>query len=176
MRVRFDRGRIQRGAVGLGIGLLGLVLASSAGAGDASSYGAGFDPRAMGGPQYLYGDDERVRITVNVWGEVSRPGSYLVPDDTDLITLLSLAGGPTDRADLRDVRIVRFHPADAGSQVIDLEEAMELPDPAAPALLPGDTIRIPRRASANWGGVLRSFYQVALAASTVILIVDRVNE
>lgn len=128
------------------------------------------------GPQYVYGDDERVKISVNVWGEVERPGSYLVPDDTDLITLLSLAGGPTSTADLRTVELSRFHAQPPGNRTLNLEKVLARPEVPPPGLLPGDTVQVPRRRAPTWGGVLRSFYELALVASTIVLVVDRVKE
>ena len=37
---------------------------------------------------------------VNVWGEIKNPGRILVGGDSDLIMLISLAGGPKSGADL----------------------------------------------------------------------------
>jgi hypothetical protein len=39
--------------------------------------------------QYQIGPDERLLITVHIWGEVRKPGEYLVPDDTDILELIS---------------------------------------------------------------------------------------
>jgi protein involved in polysaccharide export with SLBB domain len=128
------------------------------------------------GPQYVYGDDERVKISVNVWGEVERPGSYLVPDDTDLITLLSLAGGPTSTANLRSVELARFHAQPPGNRTLNLEKVLARPEVPPPGLLPGDIVQVPRRRAPTWGGVLRGFYELALVASTIVLVVDRVKE
>ena len=40
-------------------------------------------------------------IKVHIWGQVHRPGRYLVPDGTDLVGLISFAGGPTSGAKLQ---------------------------------------------------------------------------
>jgi hypothetical protein len=50
---------------------------------------------------------EKLKMNVYILGRVSKPGLYLVPDDTDFITLLALAGGPTEDAKLTKIRIVR---------------------------------------------------------------------
>ena len=57
--------------------------------------------------QYQIGPDERLLITVHIWGEVIKPGEYLVPDDTDLLELISKAGGPTEYSDLKNIKITR---------------------------------------------------------------------
>ena len=46
--------------------------------------------------QYQIGPDEKLLIRVHIFGEVQKPGEYLVPDDTDLLELISKAGGPTE--------------------------------------------------------------------------------
>ena len=46
------------------------------------------------GAQYFLGTDDQLLIKVNVWGFVAKPGQYLVPSGTDLISLISFAGGP----------------------------------------------------------------------------------
>ncbi len=46
-------------------------------------------------------------ISINIWGEVGRPGVYEVPDKTDLISALSLTGGPTASSKIDEIKIVR---------------------------------------------------------------------
>ena len=69
------------------------------------------------GNQYYLGQANELLIRVNVWGKVLRPGQYFVPASTDLITLVSAAGGPETRSRLTDVRIVRTN-GDGESEVI----------------------------------------------------------
>lgn len=45
-------------------------------------------------------------ISVQVFGAVKNPGVYYIPDDTDLVKLLTLTGGTKDNSDLDEV-IVR---------------------------------------------------------------------
>ncbi len=59
------------------------------------------------GAQYFLGTDDQLSIKVNIWGFVAKPGQYLVPSDTDLISLISFAGGPRDGAKLNCVKIIR---------------------------------------------------------------------
>src|SRR3990172_4003904 len=64
--------------------------------------------------QYHLGDKDQILMNVNVWGYIRRPGQYVVPRHTDLISLLSFAGGPIDGANLGKVRIIRAGEALAG--------------------------------------------------------------
>jgi len=50
---------------------------------------------------------EKLKMNVYILGRVNKPGLYLVPDDTDFLTLLALAGGPNEDAKLTKIRIVR---------------------------------------------------------------------
>ena len=54
---------------------------------------------------YITGEDGIIRMYVNVIGHVNKPGSYLVYDGIDLVTLLSLAGGPARGANLKKITI-----------------------------------------------------------------------
>ena len=50
-----------------------------------------------------------IKMSVNIWGEVNQPGQYLIPYSItmDLIKLLSLAGGPREGANLKNIKIIR---------------------------------------------------------------------
>jgi len=50
---------------------------------------------------------EKLKMNIYILGQVSKPGLYLVPDDTDFLTLLALAGGPKEDAKLTKIRIIR---------------------------------------------------------------------
>ena len=47
-------------------------------------------------------------MPVNLWGFVKNPGRYEVPISTDLVQLLSYAGGPLPDADLGSVKVTRI--------------------------------------------------------------------
>ncbi|MAE69290.1 MAG: hypothetical protein CME06_02350 [Gemmatimonadetes bacterium] len=117
------------------------------------------------------GHESRLQITVHVWGEVHKPGLYVVPDNTDLVTLLSYAGGPTKNARVSSVKLVRT--ADHADQVdeIDVKDYIAHGNPNATLMLrPGDTVVVP---GSVWYAVGRFFgfmTQVAIVASTANLI------
>jgi polysaccharide export outer membrane protein len=88
-------------------------------------------------------DTGKLKINTYVWGQIQKPGLYLVPDDTDLLTLLSLAGGPTEDAKLSKVRIIR--PTAEGEKIlwINLKKYLETGDEKMiPIMQPGDTVII----------------------------------
>jgi hypothetical protein len=61
------------------------------------------------GAQYYLGQEDELLMRVNIWGFVHKPGQYMVPKDTDLISLISFAGGPLDQAKMNNVKIIRAH-------------------------------------------------------------------
>ncbi len=84
---------------------------------------------------------EQLKIYTYVWGQVRKPGLYIVPDDIDLLALISLAGGPTENAKLTKVKIIR--PTADGEKIIivNIKEYMESGDEKIiPIMKPGDTI------------------------------------
>lgn len=89
------------------------------------------------------GDEEQLRIYTQIWGQVQKPGFYLVPDDTDLLTLLSLAGGPTENAKLSKIRIVRPSQENEQGEVIwlNLKNYLDTGNyDIIPVLRAGDTV------------------------------------
>ncbi|MDZ7362316.1 MAG: SLBB domain-containing protein [candidate division KSB1 bacterium] len=59
------------------------------------------------GAQYILGAQDELLIRVNIWGFVRKPGQYMVPKNTDLISLISFAGGPLEQAKIKKVKIIR---------------------------------------------------------------------
>lgn len=89
---------------------------------------------AIGGPQ---------PITVTVEGEVRHPGSYSLPHDATLATLIVAAGGTTDNADLAGATLTR---ESAKPVAAPLSHPRLLKgSPADLSLADGDTLRIPAR-------------------------------
>jgi polysaccharide biosynthesis/export protein len=91
--------------------------------------------------QYFLGSQDQVLMAVNIWGFVNKPGQYMVPYETDLISLLSYAGGPREEAKIHKIRLVRSK-ADK-PQVIEIDVKKFLSSGKAsdiPVLRPGDTV------------------------------------
>ena len=104
------------------------------------------------GAQYQIGDDDELLIKVNIWGLVRMPGQYLVPNNTDLISLISYAGGPTESAQTKKVKLVRTtlvtpdgknRETDKKIYQFNIKRFLETGDSELnPQLMPNDTILI----------------------------------
>ena len=98
-------------------------------------------------------------ITVSVIGEVAKPGAYQISAESNLLDVLTLAGGQTSGADLERTMVVRGVGAMHASPVqgkqrfrIDLEEVMTEGNlDLLPPMFPGDTVFIPKvKEKRNW--------------------------
>ena len=84
-----------------------------------------------------------VLIKVNLWGAVHKPGIHRIPSKTDLLTLMSYAGGPTDRAILDEVTIKRRTSQAQKLIKVDLEELVQGASHHNVELAPDDVIIVP---------------------------------
>ena len=57
--------------------------------------------------RYLMSEGDNLQILVHVWGEVNAPGQYRVADGTNILELISLAGGPNEFSNLSNVLLTR---------------------------------------------------------------------
>ncbi len=76
------------------------------------------------GSIYYFGDNDELLMRVNVWGFVQKPGQYMVPKDTDLISLISFAGGPREQAKLSKIKLIRRE-NDSGSEHVQKGESKQ---------------------------------------------------
>ncbi len=105
-------------------------------------------------------------MQVNLWGFVKNPGRYEVPSSTDLIQLLSYAGGPVQYAKLDKVQLMRLEGSDSLARrtliLIDLEK-LDRVEPTLLALRPGDTVFIDHT---SWL-TLRDIFSVVTTAAVI---------
>lgn len=100
------------------------------------------------GGYYDYSDPYAVNIKVSVWGFVKYPGKYIIPYYSNAFDLLSYAGGPTDDANLEDIRIFRVN-EDSSQTFINLNYNDFLwnkeltSDKQAPTILASDILLVP---------------------------------
>jgi len=82
------------------------------------------------GARYVSSENGVLRMYVNIWGHVPRPGRILVDDGIDLATLLSLAGGFNKGANMKNVRVYHEYPDKNGNivKIIDFEEFLKTGD------------------------------------------------
>ena len=91
------------------------------------------------GEDYITGDDGVPRMSINIWGHVKYPGAYLVYDDIDIMTCLSMAGGPLKGAQLKKIYIVS---KEGDRQTMNLEKLINTQSNQKIFLKPYDTIYI----------------------------------
>jgi protein involved in polysaccharide export with SLBB domain len=134
---------------------------------------------------YVLGVDKRLEIKVHVLGEVSRPGEYQVADDTNVLELISKAGGPTEFANIKSVILKREPEAGAYTsnegrrvevpltrQVIKVNLKSYLDDEKAaalPVLHPGDVVAVPRNTMHRWKTIFGMVRDLSVVASAYFL-------
>lgn len=166
----------------LAILLLPVVLpASGRGQGSPPTSGyhslpSGGDPADPVASRYAIrtGLENELRIDVQVWGQVTRPGQYSVPDQTDLIGLISYAGGPTEDAKLRKVQVLSPLATKNRVQQVDLEAFLRTGDPALiPRLTPGTVVLVPASRSRGFTRMAGVVSVLALVANVALLATNR---
>jgi polysaccharide export outer membrane protein len=80
-------------------------------------------------------------IRVSVLGEVRSPGLLSVEPGTNLIHLITLAGGPTERANTREVRVIR----NGVPYEVDLQSALSGSPAGLVVLYSNDVVFLDRR-------------------------------
>ena len=144
-----------------------------------------------GGAQYFLGDRDEILMNVNVWGYVLKPGQYLVPRHTDLITLISFAGGPREGANLGEVKIIREstaaltngnatngHEKKIPILTVNMNDHIEKGKSGAlPVLKSGDTVIIAESGGHKFQKFLgfNSVFGVVATVASVALIIDRLS-
>ncbi|PKG37918.1 SLBB domain-containing protein [Psychromonas sp. Urea-02u-13] len=84
--------------------------------------------------------------SIYIFGQVGAPGRYMFADEMNFLDILSAADGPTDKADLRNVRINHRDSKQKGVSKVDLALYFETgDDDLLPIVRTGDTIYIPEK-------------------------------
>jgi polysaccharide export outer membrane protein len=115
-----------------------------------------------------------VNLKTTILGEIKVPGNYpLIKDKTTLIELIGEAGGLTDKANEKNVEIIRGDPAHPIVKRIDLSNIRSLSDPAS-ILQNGDIIYIAENKHAIQTDKITTFstiIQPALIVLNTVLII-----
>ena len=124
---------------------------------------------------YLVGEPQGLEMMVHIIGEVQKPGEYRVHDQTDLLELLSKAGGPTQFSRLSSITVRRtsggFLAGEATPKIevlhVNLAEALhEGKRTSLPLLKPDDVVLVPTNSWHTWkdfSAILRDLSVVATA-------------
>lgn len=105
------------------------------------------DQREMNASEYVMRrySGERL-IPVRILAGVRNPGTYYIPEGTDLITLLSLSGGLTSTANAENIRLNEWQSKKMRS--VSLPDVMEQPSKYNLSLAPNDVLYIEDKAPA----------------------------
>lgn len=130
---------------------------------------------------YDFSDPGTVNIKVAVWGYVSRPGKYIVPEYTTVSDLLSFAGGPNRDSELEDLRIYRT--LDNGKEEmikfsyndIMWEDNLSAKSRFTPVLHASDILVIPGSPKlfwTDWFSIGMQIFSVALTILNLVLVIN----
>tara|TARA_B100000674_G_C37268718_1_gene657970 strand:- start:83 stop:541 length:459 start_codon:yes stop_codon:yes gene_type:complete len=116
---------------------------------------------------YITGEDGVVRMYINVIGNVKNPGTHLVYDGIDIMSLLAIAGGFLPGSNLTNITILT---KDGKHKKINLKKAIEDEESfnSLIKLKPNDTIYIKETAfssiirSSNLPSIMLSFLNIIL--------------
>lgn len=140
---------------------------------------------------YLIGEEKNLEIIVHIWGEIRQPGEKRVPDGTNILELISKAGGPTEFSNLSKVTLFsNQNPRlPEGEKAVlnnsqdkfilkDLDELHQTGNAEInitkyldkgkaqylPRLLPGDVVHVKRNVWYKWQTFIRVASQIAIIA------------
>lgn len=87
-------------------------------------------------------------MLVSVFGMVTRPDNYPIGEQTSIFKVLSMAGGTSEEANIRNVRIYRKN-SNPHYTTLDLTEYLDSGQQDATAVVyPGDIVYVPRKENA----------------------------
>ena len=136
--------------------------------------------------QYIFTDQQKFQIVVHIWGEVNKPGQYIVQDGTNVLELISFAGGPTEYSKLSNVKLTRECFTSDTQQTkdnlnqkilvkktlisIDFKKYLEkdVSEPI-PILRPGDVVKVDKNLWSRWQTLIRVVSQVAMVIQAIYL-------
>ncbi len=159
------------------IGVFHCFLSRSSGQNSPGTLGSEFLRPASASFYYIAKPGE-LSMQVNVWGFVKNPGRFEIPTSTDLVKLLSYAGGPTQDGILYNVRVVRNVTSTSGKKAeefsVDLENLANV-DPRRLVLYPDDTIYIDHSSWVNLRDLFVVITTAALVSAAVAQIIIATN-
>jgi hypothetical protein len=115
---------------------------------------------------------QKLMIDVHAWGEVTHPGVYRVPLGTNVLELISQAGGPTEYSNLSRVKLTHREPSGSSRvETVDLPYYLDAKSgPPIPVLGPGDVVTVPRNIRHAWENSIKLVGDILTVASLFYLI------
>lgn len=107
---------------------------------------------------------------VKVLGGVENPGSYEVFFQTTLLDVIFLAGGPTDDANLKKIKIISASGQDAREVPINIKKLLKSKSfKSIPIVVPGDVVYVPKK-KISWEKFLNVMRDLTVFATLYFLI------
>ncbi|TET23679.1 MAG: hypothetical protein E3J78_02055 [Candidatus Cloacimonadota bacterium] len=125
---------------------------------------AGEESQSAGYYVYL-GEGDELLMNVQIWGQVKSSGLYSLPENSDIATLISLAGGPTEHADLSGIKIVRKGIEKDSLFTVNLKKSMLGGEKEKTLLKPGDIIEIMPSKFHSFSNFVRFITQVTMVVA-----------
>ncbi len=122
--------------------------------------------------KYTTENDGVIKMYVNVIGHVKNPGTYLVYDGIDLMSVLSVAGGYINGADISNIKIYKYNGI---NQSVDLDKLLQNGTLAnSVKLKPNDTVFVKEKITSR---IFNSsnLPSVLLGILNILLTIDRTN-
>ncbi len=119
--------------------------------------------------EYIYRSSPKESlIGVQLIGAVHKPGLYYIPMNTDILKLITLAGG-TDDADLANILVRKTDPTQSGVYELDVKKLMKSSADAKPfRLAQDDFVYIPKKEPWISNEVARTITLISLICTIVL--------
>ncbi|MCB9093689.1 MAG: SLBB domain-containing protein [Halobacteriovoraceae bacterium] len=124
---------------------------------------------------YSPGKKKSALVPTNIWGEIKNPGLHYIPQNTNLIKGLSLAGGTTGDANLDEIYVSRRVEGKWTKHRFDLTEGGEL-EAFKFDLEAGDVVFVKKERFYENRTYYTSLISVIATVLSTILIYEQVND
>jgi len=124
---------------------------------------------------YFTDSSGNILMYVNVLGEVTKPGQYIVRQEADFGTLLSVVGGAKKSANLKKTKLMRYRPdkREQMTYTVDLDAYMEEGTRGQfVELKPNDTVIFPEDKGISFGDVTR-YTGFGVSLITLLYLINR---
>jgi polysaccharide export outer membrane protein len=130
----------------------------------------------FGQPSADIGPQREARNVIYVMGAVTQPGPIQYDQNIDVLEAIAIAAGPAANADLKNTRIITKDSRYGQSVHIDLEEYTSSGHPVRYVLSKEDMVYVPARGGGFFRGTLPVLGATAGVVTTVLLLLDRIND
>lgn len=105
-------------------------------------------------------------VYANVLGAVLRPGNYELFPGANVVDVVFLAGGPSDEASIRNIKLIRRIGAAQQEEIVDIESVLRAKGGRVPLVEPGDIIFVPAKKF-----TIKSFFQIVSYTASILTLI-----